>query len=85
MKTTQDIVKEYGKSETNTGSAEVQIALLTHRITQISEHLKTNQKDYHSRFGLIKMVGRRRKMLRYLSDSDNARYQTILVSLGLRK
>lgn len=85
MKTTKEIVKEYGKSERNTGAPEVQIALLTHRINQISEHLKTNQKDHHSRFGLVKMVGKRRKMLRYLSDSDNARYQTVLQSLGLRK
>ncbi|MEG2429163.1 MAG: 30S ribosomal protein S15 [Oscillospiraceae bacterium] len=71
--------------ETDTGSPEVQIAILTKRINDLTEHLKIHAKDHHSRRGLLKMVGRRRNMLNYLKKSDIERYRTIIVKLGIRK
>ncbi|MCY1714965.1 30S ribosomal protein S15 [Caproiciproducens galactitolivorans] len=79
------IIKEYAMHEGDTGSSEVQIAILTKRINDLTEHLKTHQKDHHSRRGLLKMVGARRSLLNYLQDSDIERYRTIIQKLGIRK
>lgn len=81
----QAIIKEYGRSEGDTGSPEVQVAILTARIQELTEHLKVNQKDHHSRRGLLKMVGQRRGMLAYLKKTDIERYRTLIAKLGLRK
>lgn len=81
----EDIVAKHGQSETDTGSTEVQIALLTDRITHLTEHLKTHAKDHHSRRGLLMMVGRRRRMLDYLRSIDVERYRKLIVELGLRR
>jgi small subunit ribosomal protein S15 len=75
----------FSKSVADTGSAESQIALLTFRITSLTEHLKTNKKDKSTQLGLIKMVGQRKKLLRYLQDKDINRYRAIIKELGLRK
>ena len=82
---TEKIVKKYAKGKNDTGSAEVQIAILTEEIKELTEHLKTHTHDYHSRRGLLKKVGRRRSMLKYLKDKDVTRYREIVKSLGLRK
>ena len=79
------IVSDYRTHEKDTGSPEVQIALLTTRITELTEHLKTHKKDHSSRRGLLKMVGRRNSLLKYLTRQDRARYQQIIGRLGLRK
>ena len=79
------IIAEYGKTPTDTGSPEVQVALLTARITELTEHLKVNHKDHHSRRGLLKMVGQRRGLLEYLKNNDINRYRTLIERLGLRK
>ena len=79
------IIAEYGKTATDTGSPEVQVALLTARINELNEHLKVNQKDHHSRRGLLKMVGHRRNLLNYLQKTDIERYRAIVAKLGLRK
>ena len=79
------IIAEYGRKEGDTGSPEVQIALLTERIKELTEHLKVNQKDHHSRRGLLKMVGQRRNLLAYLKSKDIERYRTLIEQLGLRK
>ena len=79
------IIKEYATHEGDTGSPEVQIALLTQRINHLTEHLKTHQKDNHSRRGLLKMVGKRRGLLNYLKEVDIERYRAIIASLGIRK
>ena len=81
----QQIIKDYAVHEGDTGSAEVQIAILTTRIKQLTEHLKANPKDFHSRRGLQKMVGQRRNMLNYLKKKDIDRYRAIVEKLGLRK
>ena len=81
----KEIVKKYGKNENDTGVTEVQVALLTQRITHLSEHLKINKKDVHSRFGLIKMVGKRRRLLRYLKSKSEDRYKKLIEALNLRK
>jgi len=81
----QAIVAEYGRSPEDTGSPEVQIALLTARITDLTEHLKTHQKDHHSRRGMLKMVGQRRGLLDYLRKTDIERYRNIVEKLGLRR
>jgi small subunit ribosomal protein S15 len=78
------IIREYGRSANDTGSPEVQVALLTTRINQLTEHLKEHKKDEHSRRGLIKMVGQRRRHLTYLSQKDPERYRAIIRRLGLR-
>ncbi len=80
----QEIVAKYGRSENDTGSTEVQIALLTERIAYLTEHLKINKKDHSSRLGLLKLVGQRRRLMRYLRKSDFARYTAIKEALGLR-
>ena len=80
-----DIVAKHGSSENDTGSPEVQIALLTDRIQHLTEHLKTHKKDHHSRRGLLMMVGRRRRMLDYLADIDVERYRALIAELGLRR
>lgn len=80
-----DIVAKHGSSETDTGSPEVQIALLTDRITHLTEHLKVHAKDHHSRRGLLMLVGRRRRMLDYLRDIDIERYRALIAELGLRR
>ena len=80
-----EIIDQYKLHEDDTGSPEVQIALLTYRIQYLTEHLKVNKKDHHSRRGLLKMVGQRRAMLNYLMDVDIERYRTIVNKLGLRR
>lgn len=79
------LVSEYGASKTDTGSPEVQIAILSERIANLTEHFKTHKKDNHSRRGLLKMVSQRRRLLDYLKDRDAARYQKIIERLGLRR
>ena len=79
------IIKEYGRFEGDTGSPEVQIAVLTARIAELTEHLKSNQKDHHSRRGLLKMVGQRRGLLAYLKKTDIEGYRALIERLGLRK
>ena len=79
------IIKEYAAHEGDTGSPEVQIALLTFRINSLTEHLKANKKDHHSRRGLLKMVGHRRNLLNYLMKKDIERYRAIIAKLGIRK
>lgn len=80
-----EIIDQFKAHETDTGSAEVQIALLTNRINHLTEHLKTHKNDHHSRRGLMKMVGRRRRLLDYLKQVDINRYRAILEKLNLRK
>ena len=80
-----EIIKEYGRTPGDTGSPEVQIAVLTARITELTEHLKANPKDHHSRRGLLKMVGKRRNLLQYLKNKDLEGYRTLIEKLGLRK
>nr|WP_317282211.1 30S ribosomal protein S15 [uncultured Sellimonas sp.] len=79
------IIAEYGRSEGDTGSPEVQVALLTERINELTEHFKANPKDHHSRRGLLKMVGQRRGLLAYLKKTDIERYRSLIERLGLRK
>lgn len=80
-----EIIKKYARHEGDTGSPEVQIAVLTKRINDLTEHLRTNQKDHHSRRGLLKMVGQRRSLLNYLIKVDIERYRAIIAELGIRK
>ena len=79
------IIAEYATHEGDTGSPEVQIAILTHRINTLTEHLKTNKKDHHSRRGLLKMVGHRRNLLAYMKKKDVNRYRACIEKLGIRK
>ena len=79
------IIDSFKTHENDTGSPEVQIALLTERINHLNEHLKSHKKDFHSRRGLLKMVGKRRNLLNYLKDRDIERYREIIAKLGLRK
>ena len=81
----QEIINMYKREENDTGSPEVQVALLTERINELTEHLKVHKKDNHSRRGLLKMVGARRNLLNYLSKKDVQRYRDIVEKLGLRK
>ncbi|MBQ8587889.1 MAG: 30S ribosomal protein S15 [Clostridia bacterium] len=83
--TKQAIIAEYATHEGDTGSPEVQIAILTNRINHLTEHLKSNMKDHHSRRGLLKMVGKRRALLNYLAKVDIERYRSIIARLGIRK
>jgi small subunit ribosomal protein S15 len=80
----QEVIAAYKTHESDTGSPEVQVAVLTERIRELTEHLKVHTKDFHSRRGLLRMVGRRRKLLRYLKDKDFNRYRSLIESLGLR-
>ena len=81
----QEIIKTFGKKDGDTGSPEVQIALLTERILELTAHLNTHKKDHHSRRGLLKMVGQRRSLLEYLRKKDVERYRELISALGLRK
>lgn len=81
----QAIIAEYATCEGDTGSPEVQIAILTHRINTLTEHLKANPHDHHSNRGLLKMIGRRKNLLKYLTKVDIERYRSIIAKLGLRK
>ncbi len=80
-----ELIKTYGRKEGDTGSAEVQIAILTERINELTEHLKENKKDHHSRRGLLKMVGKRRGLLDYLKKNDLEGYRDLIAKLGIRK
>lgn len=79
-----EIVKQYQRTDTDTGSPEVQVSLMTGRIKYLTEHFKVNRKDFHSRRGLQELVNKRRKLLKYLKRKDQARYETLIQSLGLR-
>jgi len=79
------LVKDYGQSPKDTGSPEVQVALLTNRINELQDHFKSNKKDHHSRRGLLSMVNRRRKLLDYLKGKDQERYRELISRLGLRR
>ena len=81
----KEIVKDFGKSEKNTGSTEVQVALLTKKINYLSEHFKIHKKDHHSRRGLLGMINNRRKLLKYLKGKNEEGYQSLIKKLGLRK
>ena len=81
----QAIIAEYGRCEGDTGSPEVQVAILTARINELTDHFKANPKDHHSRRGLLKMVGQRRGLLEYLKKTDLEGYRTLIAKLGIRK
>ena len=81
----KQIISEYGTGETDTGSPEVQVAMLTKRIQDLTEHLKTHKHDHHSRRGLLLLVGQRRRLLQYLQAKDIARYRSLIERLGLRR
>lgn len=81
----QELIKEYAVKDGDTGSPEVQVAVLSERITNLTDHLKTHAKDFHSRRGLLMMVGQRRRLLDYLKNKDQNRYQDLIKSLGLRR
>ncbi|MGH3667203.1 MAG: 30S ribosomal protein S15 [Acidimicrobiia bacterium] len=85
MKTTIEIVAEYGTHESDTGSPEVQVALLSERINHLTEHLREHKHDHHSRRGLLMMVGKRRRLLDYLRREDVERYRALIAKLGLRR
>jgi small subunit ribosomal protein S15 len=80
-----ELITKFGRGKTDTGSTEVQVALLTERINQLTEHMTTNRHDYHSQRGLVKLVGQRRRLLAYLSREDTKRYRDLINKLGLRK
>ena len=84
-KTKQDLIKKFAKKENDTGSPEVQVAILTTRITNLSEHFKTHKKDNHSRRGLLKLVSQRRKILDYVKSKDENRYKILIQELGIRR
>jgi small subunit ribosomal protein S15 len=79
------LIKQYGRHDTDCGSPEVQVAVLTNRIAYLTEHFKVHKKDHHSRRGLLQLVGRRRRLLDYLREVDDARYRAIIDRLGIRK
>ena len=81
----REIAGKYGRGDSDTGSTEVQVALLTARINELTEHLRTHRKDHHSRRGLLMLVGKRRRLLRYLQRSDIDRYRALIADLGLRR
>ena len=85
MKTPTEIVAEYGTHESDTGSPEVQVALLSERINHLTEHLREHKHDHHSRRGLLMMVGKRRRLLDYLRREDVERYRSLIAKLGLRR
>lgn len=80
-----EVVRKYGKDEADTGSSNVQVALLTARIQELSEHLQAHKKDHHGRRGLLKMVGKRKRLLSYIERSDYEGYKELIASLGLRR
>jgi small subunit ribosomal protein S15 len=81
----QELIGEYQVHETDTGSADLQVAMLTDRINQLTEHLKANQKDHSSRRGLLKMIGRRKRLLSFIQNQDQERYQKLISRLGIRR
>ncbi|MGM0546599.1 MAG: 30S ribosomal protein S15 [Bacteroidota bacterium] len=81
----QELVEKYGGSKENTGSTEAQIAILTERINDLTDHIQENSQDHHSRRGLLKLVGKRRKLLDYLRDNDIEKYRELIKDLGIRK
>jgi small subunit ribosomal protein S15 len=81
----QEIISEFGKSDTDSGHTHVQIALLTTRIKELTEHLKAHKKDFHTQHGLLKLVGQRRSLLNYLKDRDIQQYRELIKKLGIRK
>jgi len=81
----QELIQEFRTSEGDTGSAEVQVAILTERINNLTDHLKTHKKDFHSRRGLLMLVGQRRRLLDYMKSKEQERYDTIIKRLGLRR
>ncbi len=83
--TKEKIIADFATVEGDTGSPDVQVALLTHRITQLTEHLKTHKHDHHSRRGLLLMVGRRKRLLKYIAKKDITRYRNLISRLGLRR
>ena len=85
QKRKQELISEYQVHETDTGSAELQVAMLTERINQLTQHLKQNDKDHSSRRGLLKMIGRRRRLLSYVNQKDSQRYQKLIARLGIRR
>ncbi len=85
MNDSQSVVESFGKHATDTGSPEVQVALLTERINHLTDHLKVHKKDNHSRRGLLMMVGKRRRLLRYLQNQDVERYRSLIAKTGLRR
>ena len=85
MRSKAEIIKEFGKFEGDTGSTEVQIALLTEKINHLTEHLRTHKKDFHSRLGLLKMVGQRKRLLAYLTKKDLEIGRALIARLGIRK
>lgn len=80
-----EIIVQFGKDEKDTGSPEVQVALITHRVRELTEHLKVHKHDHHSRRGLKKLVGQRRRLLRYIENQDVMRYRSLIEKLGLRR
>ena len=85
MRSKAEIIKEFGKFEGVTGSTEVQIALLTEKINHLTDHLRVHKKDFHSRLGLLKMVGQRKRLLSYLTKKDLEGYRSLIARLGIRK
>ena len=85
MKTKEEIIKEYGKSEKDTGSTEVQVALISERIDHLTEHLKAHNKDHHTRRGLLMLVGKRKRLLQYLQGQDVNKYRELIDKLGIRR
>ena len=85
MKSNQEIIKEYGKSDKDTGSTEVQVALMSERIDHLTEHLKDHKKDHHTRRGLLMLVGKRKRLLEYLQNQDINRYRDLIDKLGIRR
>ncbi len=81
----EEIIKNFGKSEKDTGNSDVQVALLTERISHLTEHLKENKKDHHTSYGLLKLVGQRRSLLDYVANNDIERYRALIKKLNLRK
>ena len=79
-----ELIKQYGKDEKDSGSAQVQVALLTERIRQLTDHMKSHQKDFHTRRGLLILVGKRRRVLSYIKANDIEEYRTLIASLGIR-
>lgn len=79
-----ELIKEFGKNEKDSGSAEVQVAILTDRIKELTEHMKTHQKDYHTRRGLLMLVGKRRRLLSYIKKNDINNYRELIAKLGIR-
>ncbi len=84
MKTTEEIISEYGQHDSDTGSPEVQVALLTQRIAHLTDHMREHKHDFHTQRGLLMLVGKRRRLLNYLKRQDVERYRSLIASLGLR-